>query len=111
MATSGSSTHATKTFPHLCWLTKLLGDLLPIIYSLRANNAEHWKQIRRAECALEDWLDALPDCLKLAGGPTGQLSNVPGASNLWFCYLSLQLVLNRLAFKVRLLSKLFLFRD
>ena len=101
MTTSGSSTHATEMFPYMCRLTKLLGELLPIIHSLRANNTEHWKQIRRDECALDDWLDALPDYLNPAGKPIDQFSNVPGASNLCFCYLSLQLVLNRLAFKVQ----------
>ncbi|GAB7330738.1 hypothetical protein MBLNU13_g02284t3 [Cladosporium sp. NU13] len=100
MATSGSSTHATETFPYLCRLTKLLGELLPIIYSLRANNTEHWKQIRRTECALDDWLDALPDCLNPTKESTNKARKGPGASGLWFCYLSLQLVLNGLAFKV-----------
>ena len=111
MATSGGSTHATGTFPHLCRLTKVLGELLPIIYSLRANNSEHWKQIRRAECALDDWLDALPDCLNQTKEPMDQIFNIPRASSLWFCYLSLQLVLNRLAFKVGLLLRLLLCRS
>ena len=110
MTTSGSSTDTTGTFSHLCRLTKVLGELLPIVYSLRANNTEHWKQIRRAECALDDWLDALPDCLNQTKEPKDQISNVSGASSLWFCYLSLQLVLDRLAFKVRSLPRLSLFR-
>lgn len=110
MATSGSSTHAKKTFSHLCQLTRVLGELLPIIYSLRANNSDHWKQIRRAECALDDWLDALPDCLNQTKEPTDRISDFTGASSLWFCYLSLQLVLNRLAFKVRSFPRLSLFR-
>lgn len=105
MTTSGSSTRATETFPYLCRLTKLLGELLPIIYSLRANNTEHWKQIRRTECALDDWLDDLPDCLNPIKESTDQVRKGPGASGLWFCYLSLRLVLDRLAFKVRLLSR------
>lgn len=95
------TTPAAETFPYLCWLTKLLGELLPIIYSLRTNNTEHWKQIRRTECALDDWIDALPDCLNPVNKPASQAFAVPGASSLWFCYLSLKLVLNRLALRVR----------
>jgi len=109
MAPSGSSRHVTEMFPYLCRLTKLLGELLPIIYSLRANNAQHWKQIRRIECALDDWLDALPDCLNPTKESTDQVRKSSGASGLWFCYLSLQLMLNRLAFKVRSLSMVSLF--
>lgn len=111
MATSGSFMHAPETFPYMCRLTKLLGELLPIIYSLRANNTEHWKQIRRTECALDDWLDVLPDCLNPTKESTDQVRKGRGASGLWFCYLSLQIVLNRLAFKVRLLSRLSLSRS
>ena len=101
IVTSTSSTHAMETFPYLCQLTKLLGELLPMIYSLQANNAEHWKQIRRTECALDDWMDDLPDCLNQNARSTDWVSTVRGASGLWFYHLSLKVVLNRLAFKVR----------
>lgn len=111
MTTSGSSTHATEMFPCMCRLTKLLGELLPIIHSLRANNTEHWKQIRRTECALDDWLDALPDDLNPTKEIADQVRKRPGVSSLWFCYLSLRLVLNRLAFKVRSPPGLILVRD
>jgi hypothetical protein len=106
MATIGSPIQAPETFPRLCRLTKLLGELLPMIYSLRPNDAGNWKQIRRTECALDDWVDALPDRLNPTEQSTDRFPNTSGASSLWFCYLSLQLVLNRLAFKVRLLSRL-----
>jgi hypothetical protein len=106
MAASSSSTQIPETFAHLCRLTKLLGELLPMIYSLRPNHAENWKQIRRTECALDDWVDVLPDRLNPTKDFADQFPNVPGASSLWFCFLSLQLVLNRLAFKVRSLSRL-----
>lgn len=102
---SSSSSQVVTSFPHLCSLTKLLGALLPMIYSLRANNVEHWKQIRRTECSLDDWVDALPDCLNQSEKATTEVSAVPGTSGLWFYYLSLKLVLNRLAFRVRRLSQ------
>lgn len=100
--TSGLPTLAISSFPHLCWLTKLLGDLLPMIYSLRKNDQEAWKTIRRTECALDDWLDTLPDSLNVTKRNPSRDPSLPEASGLWFYYLSLKLVLNRLAYKVML---------
>lgn len=79
----------------------MLGELLPIIYTLRQSNPEAWKTIRRSECDLDDWLDALPDCLNVTRQRLGQLPARSGLSSLWFYYLSVKLVLNRLALKVR----------
>jgi hypothetical protein len=92
---------ASTSFYHLCWLTKILGDILPLVYTLKPNYKDAWKVIRRNECALDDWEDALPDYL----GRTEQesmphIDGKPWSSGLWFYYLTLKLMLNRLAFRV-----------
>ena len=71
------------------------------MYTLKPNYKDAWKVIRRNECALDDWEDALPDYL----GQTEQesvshIDGKPWSSGLWFYYLTLKLMLNRLAFRV-----------
>jgi len=95
---------ASTSFYHLCRLTSILGDILPLVYSLKSNYKEAWKSIRRSECAIDDWEDTLPDYLRQPdhdGVP--QMDSKPWSSGLWFYYLTLKLMLNRLAFRVRVL--------
>jgi len=99
-ASSGSSDSTASSFLHLCQLTELLGVLLPMIYSLRRNTKEAWKIVRRTECDLDDWLDALQSSRSIVQEPGSQARGNAGTSCLWFFYLSLKLILNRLAFKV-----------
>lgn len=103
-----SDTETPSTYPHLSSLTQVLGEILPIIYTLRPNEQDVWKVIRRTECSLDDWADNLPVSLKAARHAIGQQAVVFGSSSLWFCYLSVKLVLNRLAFKVSLPGKVLL---
>jgi len=92
---------ASTSFYHLCWLTRILGDILPLVYSLKPNYKEAWKVIRRNECDLDEWEDALPDYLgQVEHDGASQIGSKPWSSGLWFYYLTLKLMLNRLAFRV-----------
>lgn len=92
---------ASTSFYHLCWLTRILGDILPLVYTLKPNYKEAWKVIRRNECALDDWEDALPEYLCRTEHETApQIDSKPWSSGLWFYCLTLKLMLNRLAFRV-----------
>lgn len=93
---------ASISFYHLCRLTSILGGILPLVYSLKPNYKEAWKSIRRTECALDEWEDDLPEFLDQARQCGTQDSEKRCSSGLWFYYLTLKLMLNRLAFRVRL---------
>ncbi|GAB1741313.1 hypothetical protein NU219Hw_g6551t1 [Hortaea werneckii] len=88
---------AASCFVHLCSLTQILADLLPLIYSLRETQKDIWKKIRRLECDLDSWEDSLPDFLRMDSGI--RIEHVNGSSNLWFCFLSLKVLLCRCAFR------------
>ena len=89
----------SPTFIYLCSLSQILGDVLPFVYTLRPNYDDIWKNIRRIECKLDEWEDSLPGFFKTTG-QHGNGSIVNGSSSLWFCFLSLRLLLCRLAFRV-----------
>ena len=81
----------------MCKLSQVLGDILPFVYSLQLDVEEIWRSLRKAECALDDWVEALPSYLRL---PVSMPFTVDGSSNLWFAYLSIKMLICRLAFKV-----------
>jgi hypothetical protein len=92
-----STVRATSSinFVGLCSLTRVLGDILPLIYTLRPEPADMWRNIKRLECSLDD-LDILPHFRRDHTG--AGVSN--GKSNLMLCFLTLRLVLSRVALKV-----------
>jgi hypothetical protein len=95
---------ASSSFFHLCSLTNILGEILPLVYSLRTEDDGFWKAIRRLECSLDDWEDKLPKYL------SWESANSPGygdgSCSLWFCYLSVRLLLHRLPLKVRIIQNM-----
>jgi len=93
---------ALMSFYHLCRLTSILGRILPLVYSLKANDQEAWRTIRRTECALDEWEEELSEHHEKARWDDEQDSNEPRAAGLWFYYLTVKLMLNRLAFRVHL---------
>lgn len=95
---SAAQKDAAMTFLQLCLLTRTLGETLDLVYSLETDSVAFWRVLRRLECALDDWEDKLPDHLRLSSSAVQ--SRVNGSSNLWFCFLSLKLLLCRLAFRV-----------
>ncbi|KAK6440373.1 hypothetical protein LTR95_003399 [Oleoguttula sp. CCFEE 5521] len=96
---------AGVVFHQLCRLTAILGEMLPVVYSLRADIQQDWKTIRRIESALDTWEDALPEFLDLSSREIQQGDNERSSTSLWFYYLTLKLLLKRLAFKTTLREK------
>ena len=85
-------------FVNLCSLTKVLGSLLPLIYTLQPKYAETEKELRRIESLMDDLETRLS--LSLTSEQLHS-TGANGESNLILCLLTLRLVLNRVAFKVR----------
>jgi hypothetical protein len=86
----------TSSFLHLCKLSQILGDVLPHVYTLQLDVDKVGRSLRKVECALDDWMEALPQHLRLSQSTT----IVDGKFNLWFSYLSLKVLVCRVAFKV-----------
>ncbi|KAF1927942.1 uncharacterized protein M421DRAFT_5608 [Didymella exigua CBS 183.55] len=85
-----------QTFVQLCKLSRILGDILPLVYSLRETSDAMKRQLRKVECSLDDWVVELPAQLE----PTCEASfKVNGGSNLWFAYLSMKVLVCRVSFK------------
>ncbi|KAF9892150.1 hypothetical protein FE257_002556 [Aspergillus nanangensis] len=85
---------AAESFIHLCTLTVILGEVLPLLYNLDTDQKDIWKKIRRMETDLDDWEDRLPEYLQPA---FGDHPSVTGSSSLRLGYLSVRLLLNRIA--------------
>ncbi|KAF2704114.1 hypothetical protein K504DRAFT_450869 [Pleomassaria siparia CBS 279.74] len=96
---SETEKRATTSFIYLCKLSQILGDILPFVYSLQLDAEEVSRSLRRTECILDDWAIALPEYLRPNSSP---YSVVNGASNLWISYLSVKVLICRLAFKATL---------
>ncbi|KAL2851961.1 fungal-specific transcription factor domain-containing protein [Aspergillus pseudoustus] len=91
--------HPTKStafvcFSSLCRLTLILGDILPLAYNLTIDQQDIWKQIRRLEFDLDAWDDCLPDEARPLDGDGRR---IPGCSSLRLGYLSVRLLLKRVA--------------
>ncbi|KAF2163958.1 hypothetical protein M409DRAFT_57062 [Zasmidium cellare ATCC 36951] len=97
LTTDAAETHqrSAHSFLYLCLLSRILGDLLPFVYALQPDHEQVSRHVRRLECALDDWEASLPDFLRV--GVSHEVVN--GASSLHFCFLSLKLLLCRIAFK------------
>lgn len=91
---------AASSFIHLCKLSEILGDILPLVYALRFDPADLWKSLRKIECSMDDWVVELPEFLHIPSSLG--VSKVNGSSNLWFSYLSVKVLLCRLTFKATL---------
>ncbi|KAM0714007.1 hypothetical protein Q7P37_010971 [Cladosporium fusiforme] len=85
-------TDSQHTFTYLCRLTKILGQILPLVYTLQDNG--NTPSLRRLECELDQWEADLPAFLQLRSGSVAMACN--GTSNLLFCRLSVRLLLARL---------------
>ncbi|KAE8139974.1 fungal-specific transcription factor domain-containing protein [Aspergillus pseudotamarii] len=92
---------AANSFIHLCTLTEILGEVLPLVYDLNLDPKETWKQIRRLEIALDEWEDRLPNYLRRDNGENPRVS---GSSSLQLSYLAVRLLLNRISLHAATLS-------
>ncbi|GAB7340263.1 hypothetical protein MBLNU457_6726t2 [Dothideomycetes sp. NU457] len=90
----------TESFRQLCILTEILGELLPIVYSLKPDWDTTSKVLRRSESQLDDWEAAIGTTFSIRAGnyaPAGYCS-------LWFGYLSVRLLVARLYLRAALFS-------
>ncbi|KAE8335657.1 hypothetical protein BDV24DRAFT_171147 [Aspergillus arachidicola] len=92
---------AANSFIHLCTLTEILGEVLPLVYDLNLNPKETWKQIRRLETDLDEWEDRLPSYLRRDNNENPRVS---GSSSLQLSYLAVRLLLNRISLHATTLS-------
>ncbi|KAH8901631.1 1-aminocyclopropane-1-carboxylate [Thozetella sp. PMI_491] len=91
-----SRIRGAHVFIALCRLTKILGEVLPVIYSVREEPLEHTlKILRRVEASVDDWQDALPSWLNPAGDEFER--DQPGSLNLRLSFLALKICLYRVA--------------
>ncbi|KAF2819533.1 hypothetical protein CC86DRAFT_362382 [Ophiobolus disseminans] len=88
--------HATTCFVHLCTLTELLGDILPLVYHINPDRDHLSREIERFKRDLNDLETQLPDWLPLP--------NRSGSSMLWLCFLSIRLMLARITFRSAILD-------
>lgn len=87
------------SFIALCRLTKILGDVLSVVYSLREEPVEHTlKVLRRQEAAIDDWQDSLPSWLNPGG--TEFERDQPGSLNLRLSFLAVKMCICRVALQV-----------
>lgn len=98
--TSVAHRSAAISFYCLCQLTSILGGILPLVYSLKTNCKEAWKIIRRTECALDEWEDELSYYHDRTRRDDTQETDKFRDVGLWFYYLTVKLMVNRLAFRV-----------
>ena len=88
--------HATTCFVHLCVLTELLGDILPLVYHIDPDRELLAREVERFKLTLNDLETQLPDWLPLP--------NRSGSSMLWLCFLSVRLILARITFRSAILD-------
>ncbi|KAF2477765.1 C6 transcription factor-like protein [Lindgomyces ingoldianus] len=87
--------YASTCFIHLCSLTELLGDILPLVYHIGPNPEELERAVEQLGIRLNNLESQLPEWLPLP--------SLAGTSNLWFCFLSMRLLLNRVALRAAVL--------
>ncbi|KAI9930443.1 hypothetical protein ASPWEDRAFT_109223 [Aspergillus wentii DTO 134E9] len=85
----------SECFIHLCTLSVILGDVLPLVYDLKIDQQDIWRQISCLESNLDEWESSLP--IYLQGTNAGYPTTVSGSSSLRVGYLSVRLLLCRIA--------------
>ncbi|KAF2687602.1 C6 transcription factor-like protein [Lentithecium fluviatile CBS 122367] len=88
--------YASTCFIHLCGLTELLGDILPLVYEVKPDRVELSGSVERLKMRLNELERQLPEWLPLP--------KKPGTSNLWFCFLSMRLLLSRVTLRAAILE-------
>lgn len=94
-----------QSFIALCRLTKILGEVLSVVYSLREEPIEQTlKILRRQEASIDDWQDSLSSWLNPGGSEFER--DQPGALNLRLSYLAVKMCICRVALQVNMLVNL-----
>jgi hypothetical protein len=91
-----SQRYSITCFLHLCSLTEILGDILPLVYKLNPEPGEIVQAVDQLKCQLQMWESQLPEWLPSA--------RQPGSSNLWFCFLYIRLLVSRLWLRATILN-------
>jgi hypothetical protein len=87
---------AAECYIELCRLTEIIGDILPLIYHIRSrNDGLAAEQTLRSEIELNRWFENRPDWLDFEDYE--DRLPVPGLANLQLSYLSVQMLLRRIA--------------
>lgn len=87
---------AGEVFIHLCKLTELVGDVLPLIYHIRSgNDTIAAEQTSRSEIELNRWIESRPSWLNLTD--FNNRPAVPGLVNLQLSFLAVRMLLRRIA--------------
>jgi hypothetical protein len=92
---SANQRYASTCFIHLCGLTELLGDILSLVHALKPDPQQFHQAVQQAQSELRNLESVLPAWLPEP--------NRPGSSNLWFCFLSMRLLLSRVALRASVL--------
>jgi hypothetical protein len=88
--------YASTCFIHLCGLTELLGDILPLVYEVNPDRVELKHAVERLKPRLNELERQLPEWFPLP--------RKPGSSNLWLCFLSMRLLLSRVTLRAAILE-------
>ena len=87
---------AAEVYIHLCKLTEIVGDVLPLIYHIRSgNDGIAAEQTSRSEIELNRWIESRPSWLNL--NEFQNRPSVPGLLNLQLSYLAVRMLLRRIA--------------
>jgi hypothetical protein len=87
---------AAEVYVHLCKLTEIVGDVLPLIYHIRSgNDTIAAEQTSRSEIELNRWLESRPSWLNLHDFTSRPA--VPGLVNLQLSFLAVRMLLRRIA--------------
>lgn len=90
-----------ECFILLCRLTEILGDILPLLYDRRCRPiTETNKILRQLETNLDEWEESLPQW----AASKSNAEQVSGLSSLRLGFLSVKMLLCRVAFHVSSLS-------
>lgn len=87
---------AAEVYIHLCKLTEIVGDVLPLIYHIRSgNDTIAAEQTSRSEIELNRWIESRPSWLNLSDFTSRPA--IPGLVNLQLSFLSVRMLLRRIA--------------
>ena len=98
-ATSNTRVQGGRSFIALCELTVILGDVLPLMYTLQAQPLEQtFRTLRQHETALDQWEEGLLPWLR--PGCASFERTAAGSLNLQLCHLVVRMCLWRIGLLV-----------
>ncbi|KAI9738306.1 MAG: hypothetical protein M1834_008804 [Cirrosporium novae-zelandiae] len=96
---SGERKRAAECFISLCMLSELLGEILTLVYCLKIDHREISRRLRDLETALDKWENCLPSYLKVSDHGSVDSTSVSGSCSLRTGYLSIKMLLCRVALR------------